>query len=161
MKSQFGRGYATCLIQFINHAPRLAQDERLYAEMAAKPDVPLRTDGSPMFQPEDAAEIWANGAADHLVDLLHPRGITRDDWAKAQYIRDRAWRIGRTYYPGDNGTPDECRALLDEARKLLGHCGVSTWQGAFRWDAAHGLKPSEGYSATCKEPIQRAVWKSA
>ncbi len=150
--SEFGRGYATCLVQFVNHAPRLDEDEAIYAELRATST--REPTERPLFRPEDAAEIWANGAADHLIDLLHPRsGVTRADWAVASHVSDRSYRIGRTWQAGDEGTPDECRALLDDARTLLAKIGVSSWDEAFAWDSAHGLKPTEGYSATCMEPI--------
>lgn len=152
MKSQFGRGFAVCLVQFVNHAARLDEYDREYRELARTSQI-TRRDGSEMWRPEDAAEMWANGAADHLIDLLHPRGITRPDWALAQHIADRSYRIGRTYYPGDNGTPDECRTLLDHARTLLSKIGVSSWDQAFAWDTAHGLKPTPGDSASCKESM--------
>lgn len=154
VKSEFGRGYATCLIQFVNHALRLDEYEAIYADMRAKPDVPLRRNGSPMFAPEDAAEMWANGASDHLIDLLRPRGITRADWANARHVSDRSYQIGRAWEPGDEGTPDDCRTLLDTARALLSKIGVTTWDEAFAWDSAHGIKPTPGDSATCKEPIR-------
>jgi hypothetical protein len=44
---------------------------------------------------------------------------------------------------------------LDEAARLLAGIGVETFDEAFAWDEAHGLRPSKGYSATCVKPMVR------
>lgn len=146
IRSEFGRGYATCLIQFAFHRPRLDEDEAVYAKLQDKyPE---------QFRPADAAEIWANGASDHLYDLLRPvRGISRDDWDSAKYVQRRALDIGHNFLNRRSSNPTECRHLLDAIDRLLAAIGVSTFDEAFAWDSAHGLKPSKGYSATCIEPM--------
>lgn len=147
MSSEFGRGYATCLIQFGFHRPRLADDVALYARMRSKhPD-----DG--LFTPEAAAEIWANGASDHLYDLIRPRkGVTRADWLAAKRLQDRALDVGHGFRPSSASTPEECAALLDEADRLLGLCGVNTLDEALAWDVDHGLRPEAG-QWSCKAPM--------
>lgn len=150
VKSEFGRGYKTSLIQFVFHEPRLDETEAIYAKMRAEhPE--LKT-----FNPEDAAEMFANGAYDHLADLIKPKSmVSNQEWARAKAIRDRAYRMGRVWDPGDAGTPDEARALIAEARRLLGN--VTTFEAAYKWDTDHGIKPSPGYSASCTRPIPRRL----
>ena len=145
--TEFGRGYATCLIQFAFHRPRLDDDVALWADM--------HTEHPDLFTPRDAAETWANGSSDHLYDLLRPRhGLPASDWQAARAIRDRALDIGHGFRPSSQSDPDECYRLLDEADRLLRAIGVATFDEAFAWDEAHGLRPSKGYSATCVELME-------
>lgn len=144
--SEFGRGYATCLIQFVNHRARLAEDVAAYADLNRK------YPGD--FGPGRVAELWANGASDHLYELVRPRGgITKVDWQAARVMADRALDIGHGFLATRKGTPAECRELLDEAARLL-PAGVASLTDALAWDEAHGLKPERG-EWSCAENLQR------
>lgn len=147
MSSEFGRGYATCLIQFVNHRARLRENVALYAQMHEKhPD---------LFTPRDAAEIWANGASDHLYELVRPkRGLTVAEWRAANALGHRAVDIGHGFRPSSASDPDECYGLLDEADRLLALIEVTSLDEALTWDKAHGLRPEKG-EWSCPENIDR------
>ncbi len=148
MRSEFGRGYATCLIQFFFHRARLDEDADRYAK--------LHIENPDLFKPSDAVEIWASGASDHLYDLLHPRrGLSAEHWRLARALQDRALDIGHGYRPSSKSDLAECYRLLGDAESLLATIGVATFDEAFAWDEAHGLRPSQGYSATCVQPMKR------
>jgi hypothetical protein len=148
MDSEFGRGYATCLIQFSFHRPRLDDDERDYARLA-------KEEGNEgLFTPAFAAEIWANGASDHLYEMRRPRsGWTKRDWYAADKLAERAIDIGHGFHASGKSSPAECRRLLDTADQLLVNIGVGTFEEAVIWDAFHGLAPKIG-SWSCKEPME-------
>lgn len=142
--SEFGSGYATCLVQFANHRARLDGQVRLFSTMAvAHPDLPW-----------DAAEVWANGSSDHLYELARPDGLPDDDWAHARTLADRMLGIGHGFPPSTKGSPAECASLLDTADFLLAAIGVSSLDAALEWDRAHGLTPDAG-EWSCPEDLVR------
>lgn len=116
MRTEFGRGYATCLYLFLGHTRRLRRDELLYRDMAAK-----YSNDQNLWTPEHAVEMWANGAADHLIDLVSPRRkVKRSDIAAAKDLADRMYRAGRPWYRHDDLiSPDEARRGIKEAQRLL------------------------------------------
>ena len=139
--SEFGRGYATCLRQFANHRARLDY----YAAMGAK------------YGLNDMVESWANGASDHLYDLVRPRrGVSRADWLRAKALQARALDIGHGFRASSKSTVEECTALLDEAEALLASSGhpVATLVDAMALDGMFGLKPQAG-SWSCAEDIRK------
>lgn len=146
--SEFGRGYATCLIQFTFHRARLAEQVEGDARMRGKyPD----WGGS-----EHTAEMWASGSSDHLAELIRPRkGITGSDWQGAKALTDRALDIGHGFQPSSKSDPAECYRLLDEAARLLALTGATTLDEAMAWDKAHGLTPEKG-DWSCSEDLSRA-----
>lgn len=145
--SDFGHGYATCLIQFANHRARLGQETNLHAEMAAK---------YPGEFPDRGAEMWANGASDHLYELVRPprRGLTPRDWQDAKALATRALDIGHGFRPSSKSDPAECVRLLDETDRLLASIGVADLDAAMSWDRDHGLTPDRGEWA-CSEDLRR------
>lgn len=150
-KSEFGRGYATCLIQFTFHLPRLYEQAAYYAKRS-KEDPANRG----YYTPAQAAEMWMNGASDHLYELVRPRGITKAEWAEAQSIQARALSIGHGF--GMDGQPssdpEECASLVGRANVLLVKHNIYNFEQAMTWDGEHGLAPLEGEWA-CKEPMKR------
>lgn len=145
--SEFGRGYATCLIQFVNHRARLRETEDLYRSMQVK---------HPDLFSNDGAEMWANGASDHLYELVRPRhGVTAANWRAAKALQDRALDIGHGLRPSSKSDPAECRALLDEADRLLAVIGVVGLDAAIEWDRAHGLAPLKGTWSCAKDLSRR------
>ncbi len=150
--SEFGRGYAICLIQFIYHEPRLAEDRDLYAQMAQE--------NPGLFSDTDAAEIWANGSADHLFDLIRPRRwIDVAHWRQAKAFQARMLDA-RLSYRGQKYSTADMEAALAEARSLLSDFAAAahwqiptTFDEAMTLDEAAGLRPQRGDSATCEGPI--------
>lgn len=161
MKSQFGRGYAVCLRQFLFHEPRLRAEVDSYARLRATRTDPRYPD---MWDETHAVEMWANGAADHLIDIVRPRRwITRDEWARARALSDFIYNAGRQYRGNREYSAEEMRGALTEAEALLhafshaaGRPVPLTFQEAWDFDIAAGLMPLRGDAATCEEPISVA-----
>jgi hypothetical protein len=148
VKSEFGRGYATCLIQFAFHRARLAESIETYARMRAK--------YADSFTERYAVEIWANGASDHLYDLIRPRrGLPVAAWRAARALADRVLDIGHGYRPTSASDPAEAYRLLDETDRLLALTGATTLDDALAWDREHGLAPQRG-QWFCSENLSRA-----
>lgn len=153
-ESEFGSGYATCLRQFTFHRARLAERVAMYREMATK--------HADLFDAESAAEIWANGASDHLYELRTPRrGVPTVEVREARAVQDRALDIGHGFRPSSKATPEECRSLLDRAEALLdllatrGHV-VATLDECMATDRELGLSPLAG-SWSCSEDLRRTA----
>lgn len=154
MSSEFGRGYATCLRQFSFHAARLEEQLVIYRGMNDRhPD---------LFDEAHAVEMWANGASDHLYELVRPRrGLPVAEWRRAKALQDRALDIGHGFPPSSKSDPDEARTLLAEALALLlalserGHA-VATLPAAMETDRALGLRPDAG-SWSCSEDLRRSA----
>lgn len=137
IKSEFGRGYATALIQFANHRTMLAHWADIYGKMHE--ESPL------LFTAAHTAEMWANGSSDHLYQLVRPRkGLSHASWRQAQGLAARALRIGHGFMAPPDSTPEECEQLLDTADHLLAEIGVTNFAEAIAWDTAHGLRPDPG-----------------
>lgn len=156
MKSEFGRGYAVCLLMFAFHEPRIDEYVDLNALMRSKGEARL-------FSEDDACESWANGSSDHLYDLVRPkRGVTRAEWERAKALQARALDVGHgfRFTPRADATAVEmhrlcadARVLIDLAASRLGTTG-RTFEDAWALDEALGLRPLRGNSATCTEPIK-------
>lgn len=156
MKSEFGRGYAVCLRQFLWHEPRLSE----YVEQYVK----LHAVHGDLFTPEGAIEMWSDGAVDHLAELIRPRRwVTASDWVAAKEVRDAMFAAkwfsfaDRPYPPKDEAS---VRALLAEAERLLrayaeaaGRPYPETFTEAWDLDIAAGIRPLRGDAATCEAPI--------
>jgi len=151
-ESDFGRGYATCLRQFVNHRARLGETLHLYEDM--------RQRHGTLFSEESAVEIWANGASDHLYELRRPRrAVPVSEWRRARALQDRALDIGHGFRPSSKAHPTEARALLDEAEALLGDLSsrgflTSPLTHAFVTDEKLGLRPVKGTWA-CEQDLTR------
>lgn len=161
--SEFGRGYAVCLIQFLFHEPRLKKEVDLYATLRqtkADPAYPH------LWDETNAVELWANGAADHLLDLIRPRRwITRAEWMRAKALSDLIYGAGRQYRGDRAYTAAEMRDALNEAEALLqayaraaARSRPQTFDEAWALDEAAGLRPERGHAATCEEPIPVRAW---
>lgn len=132
MKTEFGRGYATCLYLFLGHNRRLARDLATYADLHAKGG-----DAAYLFTPERAVEMWASGAADHLAEIQAPkRGISREDIQRSKELRDRVWGAGRRYMGEPDMSPDEARRWMKAAQNLL-------YEAAKRWGVRYPRNVNE------------------
>lgn len=137
MTSEFGRGYATCLLQFSNHESRLHEYIGAYKDLK-------------FIGIERTAEIWMNGASDHLYELKKPvRLVPLSEWKTAAGLQARALDIGHGFRPSSAATTDECFQLLYTAKWLLGKLeerGLSarTLDEAFVTDRLLGLRPDSG-----------------
>ena len=111
--TDFGRGYATCLFLFLGHTRRLQSDLLIYRSL-------VKGRGERWFSDERAVEMWANGAGDHLAELLTPRRkIGRQSVEIARGIANRVWGAGRSYMGQPDMGPDEARQTIKSAQRLL------------------------------------------
>jgi len=158
VRSSFGRGYAVCLVQFLFHEPRLKEQVERYAMLwATKPDPAYPN----LWDETNAVEMWANGAADHLIDIVRPRRwIKRTEWARAKTLSDLTYNAGRQFRGDRQYSAAEMRAALTEAEALLhsyshaaGRPSPQTFQEAWELDVAAGLVPQRGEDATCESRI--------
>ena len=151
-KSDFGRGYATCLRQFVNHAQRLTEAIELYRDMRSK--------HADLFSEAGAVEMWANGASDHLYELHRPkRGVANVEWQRAKATAARALDIGHGFRVSSKSNPSEALALLDAAASCLialerAGYAVATLEQAMDTDVRLGLRPDSG-TWSCSEDIAR------
>lgn len=158
MKSQFGRGYAVCLRQFLFHEPDLGRRVAQYAELRTLPSDPAYPH---LWDETSAVEVWASGAADHLIDIVRPRRwISRSEWQRAKRLSDLVYGAGRQYRGDREYSAAEMRDALREADGLLrayslaaGQPVPQTFQQAWDLDIAAGLVPQRGDAATCEEPL--------
>ena len=147
--SEFGRGYAICLLMFTFHETTLDEITSAYLNGLGGDE-------------DRACELWANGSSDHLYDLVRPRrGITNDEWARARAIADRAIDVGHGFRmrPRPYATREEMHRLCDEARSLIRAAAeraeltkATTFTEAWALDKHLGLRPLRGRAATCEEP---------
>lgn len=156
MSSSFGSGYAVCLRQFLWHEPRLGEYVTEYARLAARG---IRAD---LWTERAAVEMWANGAADHLLDLRRPkRGVADEDWRRAERLAGLLYAARMMgLRRGAPDTEHAMRRLLEEATALLGRYAETlgqpfpeTFEAAWELDLAGGAEPERGDIATCVEPL--------
>ncbi len=158
--SEFGRGYAICLLMFTFHEPRLDEMLAHYRTLSKEPSRTGHVVMSEVFDDAHACEIWMNGASDHLYELVRPRKrIPRDQWKRAQVVAAMALDIGHGFRRKSN--ENECRWLLLEAKELIalasaavGVPPVNNFKNVTLLDEALGLKPDRG-TWGCQEPLRR------
>ena len=137
-ESEFGRGYATCLFQFVMHAPRL--DDFAETSKAAHARNPAL-----FANPEsDGIEMWASGASDHLYELITGGRINRLDRATAKMVASMAISCGHGYML-HNWTRAMALNWLECAVELLVNVGNPlTLDEAMAIDRHLGLRPERG-----------------
>lgn len=148
--SEFGRGYATCLRQFTFHAARLTEQLALWRRM--------RDDRGDLFSEASAVETWANGASDHLYELMRPAALPNDEWRRAESLQGRALDIGHGFHPTSKSNEAEALGLLDVAASLLADLegrgfAVATLPEAIETDRKMSLDPAAG-SWSCAEDLR-------
>jgi hypothetical protein len=137
--SEFGRGYATCLFQFVMHEARLVEDLRIYAKVG--------------MNESSAVEMWANGSSDHLYDLVTGPRISPALRSLANELARVALECGhgftnKTWYASD------AEAWIALAKSLLIGVGdPQTIDEAMDADRRLGLRPELGI--TCVTQLRR------
>ena len=130
MGSEFGRGYATCLLMFAGHESRLNRDLRIYNESGMDESL--------------AVEMWANGASDHLYDLITGPRMRRDIRMVAKALASVAIECGHGY-TGKKWYASEAWAWIATAKALLVQVGdPRTLEDAMAIDRRLGLRPDPG-----------------
>jgi hypothetical protein len=124
MESEFGRGYATCLLMFTWHTPRLE-------------------DGSIYLKPHLVVELWANGASDHLYELKIGGRVPRADGKVASAMATAAIDCGHGFRR--KYTHEAARGWIATAMGLLANIGnPQTLEEAMEIDRGLGLRPEKG-----------------
>lgn len=128
--SEFGKGLVTCLVKFAEHAMQLRSQVSLYRELRKKDEKAI------FFSDESAAQMWANGASDHLYEIEVPAG---EDWNE---IRERVNALkkkgldlghGSGLLNPPKGAAKECEHLIRETVEI-----------AMLIDKKLGLEPDMG-----------------
>jgi len=146
--SEFGRGYATCLLQFLFHEPRLHGTVKQYAEYRKKEGEPSR-----LWSEADAVELWANGATDHLYELITGGRLPAEQRRMARFLQADAIDAGHGFR--NKYTYEDAKDWIKIARKLLAAVGdPGTIEAAMDVDIRLGLKPELGEAASCSEPLK-------
>lgn len=109
MSSEFGRGYITCLYQFDRHTGRLDEFLQMYERVGGERDYGL-----------SAVEMWANGASDHLYELILPRRVIREDRDLARLLASQALDAGHGFHINDHPYSEaDARRWIGWARQLI------------------------------------------
>lgn len=148
MKSEYGSGYATCLLQFVNHGRQLNQMVEL-------------TRHTNSIAEDSVIRIWANGASDHLYGLVRPLDLADEDWHLASSLaaaaidlghgRGLMWTDGRTWKMEDGWKMIQSAVILLVKLKESGR-EVTSLDTAMEVDQAMGLEPDRGaYACTSEE----------
>jgi hypothetical protein len=125
-ETEFGRGYATCLFQFVAHEQRLDEDIRIYSDES------------------NAVEMWANGASDHLYDLITGPRVKKFNRQLAKSLASLALECGHGF-TSRKWTSGQARAWVAIAKSLLADVGdPQTIENAMAVDKRLGLRPELG-----------------
>lgn len=112
--SEFGTGYAYCLGLFLAHEWKLINDKE-------------RAKNLPEIYPY--ANMWFNGAADHLFELIAPSNLPASKIAEIEEFKDRC--IG--FRLNDNATFSDCDKAIEDAKRML-----------LEWDLFNDIKAEKG-----------------
>jgi hypothetical protein len=121
-QSEFGRGLLTCLLAFIEHR---SQVERFFDPAAL-----LTSHGI-------AGAMWANGAADHLLDLEIPPRLRGTDLSVRLKAFQKRWIHFRSMM-SDSGEPTKEQILIG-----LEECGNLILEIAVELDKILGIENAE------------------
>jgi hypothetical protein len=132
-ESEFGRGYATCLLMFTWHAPRLQMKGRGIHNVM----------------------LWANASSDHLYELTVGGRVSRRDGKIAKEMAAQALDCGHGYrYPGMEYTEADALRWIGIATALLVNVGnPQTIEEAMEIDRKLGLRAEQG-TWGCSEPMK-------
>ena len=133
-ESEFGRGYATCLLMFTWHAPRLKRKD-------------------PHFG--DEVMLWANASSDHLYELVVGGKVPRRDGKIARDMAAHALNCGHGYgSPRPVYSEEDALRWIGIAAALLVNIGnPQTIEEAMEIDRKLGLRPEQGIWG-CSGPMQ-------
>jgi hypothetical protein len=102
--------------------------------------------------------VWANGASDHLYDLITGSRVPAAQRARAQALAAAALRCGHGF-TDETWTIGQARGWLAEADDLLALVGgPATIEEAMEVDRRLGLRPELGKIASCSRPME--AWTS-
>jgi hypothetical protein len=129
-ETDFGRGYATCLFQFVMHEARLSEQLRMHKEAG--------------YPESSTVELWANGASDHLYELITGPRVKSETRILAKALAAVVLDCGHGFRKHDWS---EAQALswIATAKVLLVAVGdPQTIEDAMAIDVGLGLLPDRG-----------------
>jgi hypothetical protein len=150
--SEFGRGYTVCLLMFVFHEPVLEDTRMIDLYRKEISETPEKGESRHV-------ELWANGASDHLIELVTGGRVPKKSRERARAVAQAALLCGHGF-TNRTWTVDEARGWIAEARSLLKEAGdPGTVEEAVKTDLALGLRPDvSGY--VCAAPVPRFRWKN-
>jgi len=104
-RSEFGRGLTYCLGLFLAHAERYGEklhDEKFRVE----------------FERFRLAELWFNGASDHLYELEIPEALPKSLQKRLKRFQDKVLNWGHGF-PKKKATEKDMIWSIQEAKNLL------------------------------------------
>lgn len=103
-ESEFGKGLTYCLGLFLAHAERVKEMRQVYAKIS--------TEDQNIW-----AEMWFNGAADHLFDLVIPDQLSPNLKDRLSTFQSKClhWRMALE----NRATGDDVTWAIQEAKNLL------------------------------------------
>jgi len=129
-ETEFGRGYATCLFQFVMHEGRLDPSIRVYSHVDTSES--------------HAVEMWANGASDHLYELITGPRVKKQQRQVAKALASVVLECGHGF-TRHNWTRGMALAWIATAKALLIGVGdPQTLENAMAVDKRLGLLPDKG-----------------
>lgn len=129
--SEFGMGLAYCLGLFLAHERAFEESKRYMGEMQKEVKEEMKKAGLPTYEHDSWAEIWFNGASDHVYDLqvMHAPIMLR---GRLETFKDKVLNWGHGF--NEKGpTKDDVAWALQEAKDLLRLL-----------DQAHGVPTKKG-----------------
>lgn len=125
-QSEFGKGLAYCLGLFLAHAERMEKQIEQYRKLKEANPV--------VFRDDDSAEMWFNGAADHLFEL-QVESAPENLRPRMKLFQDKCleWRL--SYNNSPKATSDDVKWAIQEAKDLLREidnaAGILTEKGSW------------------------------
>ena len=105
-KSEFGKGLTYCLGLFLAHE----RDEMVWGTEGRKIEKLLK---------RDIADLWFNGASDHLYELEIPDWLPLNIKRRLAKLQNKALHWGHGFDIKAKPTKKDVAWALDEAKKLL------------------------------------------
>lgn len=103
-KSEFGKGLTYCLALFLCHS------EREYWS---------RDEDNEIKKIMDRADMWFNGASDHLYDLEIPDNLPLNLKKRLAKLCSKSIHWGHGFDMGDTPTKDDKKWAIQEAKDLI------------------------------------------
>lgn len=112
--SEFGKGFISCLINFAGHF--MNDLFRVESEEAKKKSIEIW--GTEERYISSQIEMWANGATDHLYELVVPEG---EQWntirEKVKLLKDKGLEMGHGF-TGKTWKLEDKQFLIDLTREI-------------------------------------------
>jgi len=113
MRSEFGKGLSYCLGLFLAHADSYILNKQLYQELRKEGDA------EKYLTKELAAELFFNGASDHLYELQWQKAKSKRLQSRLRNFADKCLKWGHGFDPNNKPTEKDVQWAIQEAKNLL------------------------------------------